>query len=318
MQICILSEDMCNFNYQKHISLTENDFARFPLLHFPNGRPFIPVTVIIPCYNCTNTIRRSVESVFFQTSLPSQIILVDDGNNEEFYKIVSQLRTRSPVQDFILLRNSRNLGPSRSRNRAWDAALQPFIAFLDADDSWHPIKLEQQYALFASNPELTLAAHASRCIKNSFQPGIIAISSIAKPISAWKLLLTNYFSTPTVMLRRDIPFRFNNQVKYAEDYDLWLRIILSGLKGAYLPTEMTYLYKDRFGEGGLSSRLFPMERGVQKAYSRLSRTGLISPHLCNFLRCYSALKFTKRIIQTWITLIRRHVSRLLAHSQETK
>lgn len=269
------------------------------------GSDAIPVSVIIPCYMCAGTIDRAVASVFSQTALPRQIILADDGNERSFRELTARLAEKSPVRDFLILHNQRNIGPSATRNKAWEAASQPFIAFLDADDAWHPCKLERQHALFASDRQLQLAAHRSICVKEPFQPEERHLYGSVIPITSWALLVSNFFSTPTVMLRRDLPFRFDVRMKYAEDYDLWARIILNGCKGVFDSAPMTFLFKNRFGEGGLSSRLFSMERGVQRVYRHLSHAGLISVQAAYLLRFCSSLKFLKRIIQTAIFRIKR-------------
>jgi len=256
---------------------------------------------------CSATIGRALTSVFSQTILPRQMILVDDGNPPSFHELVTQLIKKSPIRETLILQNLRNIGPSATRNKAWEKATQPYIAFLDADDAWHPRKLERQHALFVSNPHLQLAAHRSLCVKESFAAECSRVSGSITPITALHLLLSSYFSTPTVMLRSDIPFRFDARMKYAEDYDLWTRIILSGYQGVFDSAPMTYLYKSRFGESGLSSNLFLMERGVQRVYHHLASSGLISASSASLLRLYSSLKFLKRIIQTAVTRIWRHI-----------
>lgn len=266
----------------------------------------IPVSVIIPCYKCSATIGRALTSVFSQTTLPRQIILVNDGNPPSFHQLVTQLVEHSPVREILILQNLRNLGPSATRNKAWNMATQAYIAFLDADDAWHPHKLERQHALFVSNPKLHLAAHRSICVKESFHPEPSWVNGNITPITPLHLLMSSFFSTPTVMLRHDIPFRFDVRMKYAEDYDLWTRIILSGYQGVFDSAPMTFLYKSRFGESGLSSRLFPMERGVQRVYHHLANSGLISTSSASLLRLYSSMKFMKRIIQTAINRIWRN------------
>ncbi len=107
-----------------------------------------PVSVIIPCFCCTSTIGRAVESILSQTLLPAELILVDDCSNDGGLTIAKLKQIQDQYQSEIkimVLEMKRNDGPGSSRNLGWSIATQPYIAFLDADDSWHSKKIEIQY-----------------------------------------------------------------------------------------------------------------------------------------------------------------------------
>ena len=75
-----------------------------------------------------------------------------------------------------------------------------------------------------------------------------------------KILFSNPFSSPNVMLRRNIAERFAEDKRFAEDYDLWIKIIRSGKKAALLDIKLTRLHKAPYGVSGLSSNLWKMEK----------------------------------------------------------
>ncbi|MHB1099234.1 MAG: glycosyltransferase family 2 protein, partial [Burkholderiales bacterium] len=106
----------------------------------------VPVSVIIPCYRCAETIARAVDSVLKQTLPPEEILLVEDcsGDDGNTLAVLHSLQQNNPFIRVIPL--AKNGGPAAARNAGWDAAKQPYIAFLDADDAWHPKKLEIQYS----------------------------------------------------------------------------------------------------------------------------------------------------------------------------
>lgn len=111
------------------------------------------VCVVIPMYNAASTIEKTLESLVLQTRQPEQVIVVDDGSTDDCAQ-----RVRNFVAPFRLtLLQQANQGPARARNTGIFAAEQTFIAFLDADDRWHPRKLEMQLALYA---RLTAQGHS--------------------------------------------------------------------------------------------------------------------------------------------------------------
>jgi glycosyltransferase involved in cell wall biosynthesis len=95
------------------------------------------ISIVIPYYNKTNTINRSVQSVLNQTYSNWELILIDDASDiplSEIYKVED-----NRIQ---VLSNEQNLGPGPTRQKGLDIAKGEFIAFLDADDWWDPCFFE--------------------------------------------------------------------------------------------------------------------------------------------------------------------------------
>ncbi len=91
------------------------------------------ISVVIPLYNKRTTILRALNSVFDQTYLPEEIIVVNDGSTDGSEQIVANLS-----HPLVKLINQINEGVSESRNRGIAEAKGDWIAFLDADDEWMP------------------------------------------------------------------------------------------------------------------------------------------------------------------------------------
>jgi glycosyltransferase involved in cell wall biosynthesis len=108
------------------------------------------VSCIVPVYNGERYLNEALESIFAQSYRPSEVIVVDDGSTDSTAAVVacygSQVR-------YLWEPNS---GPATARNLGLSVALGEFVAFLDADDLWHPEKLERQMARFEARPELDL------------------------------------------------------------------------------------------------------------------------------------------------------------------
>jgi glycosyltransferase involved in cell wall biosynthesis len=257
----------------------------------------LPVSVIIPCYRCAETIDRAINSVLNQTKLPKEIILVDDFSNDDFKTLnclLAQINKHKKC-DVRVLELKENNGPGTARNEAWDIATQPYIAFLDADDSWHPEKLSIQYTWMVKNPEVYLTAHSSKHIyDNEPLPKLTENISVTKT-SQLKFLFKNFYPTRSVMLRRDINYRFCPGKRYAEDYLLWLSIVLDGHPSFYIHLPMAYSYKHEYGEAGLTSNLFKLHSGVVDTYRQVLNQKKISLILYCLLVAFSYLKHLRRL-----------------------
>lgn len=252
----------------------------------------VSVSVVIPCYRCLETIDRALQSVFDQTVKPLEIILVDDFSCDgtlEKIKNISQLYPFGLVKIVAL---EKNMGPGSARNAGWDMAKSDYVAFLDADDSWHPKKLEIQYFWMLQHPEVSLTGHGS--VQSVFElPNQLHDFVEVYPIL---FLISNKFPTRSVMINTRLPFRFAEGKKYSEDYLLWLQILLNGYRGFYSKSILAFSYKDDFGQAGLSANLWAHQKGELSTYKTIYMQKLISISLLSLLYVFSLLKFTKRIV----------------------
>jgi glycosyltransferase involved in cell wall biosynthesis len=191
---------------------------------------FAQVSVIIPCYSCSDTLVRAVTSVASQIFLPMEIILIEDASPDHgktLLVIDAVIKQYSDILNIKLIKFNENKGAASARNAGWNLATQPFIAFLDADDEWHRDKLKIQFEFMKSNQEISISGHSHQ-IKSSFCESWESSKKFHfKLVSKWSFLLKNQFCTPSVMLKREIPFRFLEEKRYAEDYLLWLQISFS-------------------------------------------------------------------------------------------
>lgn len=261
-----------------------------------NNEKLAPISVVIPCYRCADTIQRALSSVSRQTIKPTEVILIDDASNDGTLTKLNDMANQHP--NWIkVISSSKNNGAASTRNAGWGVATQPYIAFLDADDSWHPNKLDIQYGFMQSNPDITLCGHQCVYIYDSETMPDIPKNLSATNISAAELLFKNAFSTPTVMLKRDIPFRFQEGKRYAEDVQLWQKIAFTGLKVVRLESALAYIYKPQYGAIGLSAQLWQMEKGELNNFVTLYQAGSIHFILYAVSTVFSVAKFIKRFVQ---------------------
>lgn len=264
----------------------------------------VPISVIIPCFRCEGTIARAVESVIGQTMSPIEILLIEDFSGDEGRTLETLYGLQRKYKDSAIrvIPLESNEGAAAARNRGWDEATQPYIAFLDADDAWHPKKLEIQYKWLEANPEVAFCGHQIEVVSSISETaaamGIVPYRRISR--SEW--LFSCCFSTISVMLRRNLPFRFTPGKRFAEDYLLWLRIALSGHDAWRIEAPLAFCFKPLYGSGGLTRNLWEVEKGELDTYNRVYREGLISLTSFTVMAPFSLLRYLRRVV---LTLFRR-------------
>jgi glycosyltransferase involved in cell wall biosynthesis len=253
-----------------------------------------PVSVIIPCFNCADTIGRALTSVLRQTCPPHELILVNDGSTDGTPDTLEKFK--SDHKDRVkLFHMTHNQGPSAARNLAWLNASGKYLAFLDADDTWHPQKIETQYSWMTHRPDVAITGHGSK----PYHPGKgvlpLPVTWQTRPVKPLLLLLSNRLLTRTVMVKQNLPYGFTKNKRHSEDYLLWLKIVLNGHKAFYLDLDMAYSHPRPAGAAGLSDNLWQMEKGELDTYRRLFKGNFISIFGLLALVPFSLLKYFLRL-----------------------
>lgn len=123
------------------------------------------VSVVVPAFNASNTIRETVRSALNQTHRNLEIIIVDDGSTDQTQEVASCLVESDPRVRYLRKDNG---GVASARNRGIAEARGEFVATLDADDLWHPTKLERQLDRFAQSDPDTALVYAWCCWIDEF------------------------------------------------------------------------------------------------------------------------------------------------------
>lgn len=199
------------------------------------------VTVIIPCYNAQEYILDTVNTVLNQTYTNIEIIVVDDCSSDNTNIVLNDLILKGKIKFHRLLDNYG--GPSKPRNIGISMAKGSWIAFLDADDLWHPRKLEIQI-------KNLIESDFKFCCTNKFDfTNPTDLKKIKTVFGFWKIsyltiLLKDFIPTSSVIIHSDILKKINfNESKSlisVEDYDLWLNVIKNGDNCLKLKSYLTY------------------------------------------------------------------------------
>jgi len=102
------------------------------------------ISVVMPCYNAAPYVEEAIECVLRQSYRQVELIVVNDGSHDASAEIIARLADGNP--DRISVLHQTNSGPYAARNQGLSHARGNFVAFLDADDYWHPDALRQLHA----------------------------------------------------------------------------------------------------------------------------------------------------------------------------
>jgi len=201
-------------------------------------------TVVIPTYNRRAMVREAVESVLAQRGASFELIVIDDGSSDGTYRELSRLASeRGSIEGAEMrIERTENRGPAAARNLGGALARASLLAFLDSDDLWHPDKLVRQIEFMRANPALAISQCQEIWIRNGrrVNPGRRNLKRAGHIFI--DSLRTCLVSPSAVILRTDL-FRalggFDETMAGAEDYDLWLRVLIDheiGLQDEFLVT----------------------------------------------------------------------------------
>ncbi len=228
----------------------------------------ISFSIVIPMFNSAYSIVKTLESCLEQTTLPVEIIVVDDCSSDDSFALVKQwMQKYNGTVEIVLRQLEVNSGPSKARNVGWEMATGEYVAFLDADDRFRTEKLETLVPVLRENPSVVLLGHNSKLNSD----GIKEHGDLSK-VSTITILKKNVFTTPAVVIKRDIKERFDETMRYTEDHDLWLRITQKYDETYYLDRVLTLIDRPVRSEGGQSANLWAMRRGEIKMYKKFCKS----------------------------------------------
>jgi glycosyltransferase involved in cell wall biosynthesis len=229
------------------------------------------VSVIIPAYGVTQYIAETLDAVFAQTYRDFEIIVVNDGCPDSA-ALEAALR---PHRERIVYIRKENGGVSSARNVGMRAARAPLIALLDGDDAWLPNLLAVQTDYLRSHPHTDIVycdgtffgdtPLADRTLME-FSPsrGEVTVESLA--LFRCSVILGSVVARKAAILAVG---GFDESLRRAEDFDLWLRAAHAGARISYHP-QVLCRYRQR--ATGLSASGIAMREAGLLVFDKLART----------------------------------------------
>ena len=266
-------------------------------------------SVIIPLYNKAPYVAKAIESVLGQTYRDFEVIVIDDGSTDQSLEVAKTFENKS-----ITIVSQPNSGVSTARNNGVKLAKHPYICFLDADDWWHPTFLEEMKRLITDFPDAGIYGSGYYIVKNGqeriapigvpqgFERGIIDYcevyaKTLCMPLTSISVVIPKHIF--------DEEKGFKSQLKFGEDFDLWIRIALKH-KVILVNKPLAYYNQDvDVNNRAIGSRFYKPEEhmlfsnygdfmhneGFRFLFERLALYGLLSYYLndVNKLEVYQIL-----------------------------
>jgi glycosyltransferase involved in cell wall biosynthesis len=196
------------------------------------------VTVVVPCYNYSRYLRASVGSALAQDGVDVNVVIVDDASTDDSAEVAEQLAAKDPR--VRLIRHTRNQGHVETSNEALGYASGKYLVKLDADDLLTKGSLARSTALMERHPDVVFcygfplrfrgdppSSYTTKVRSWTVWPGSEWIERVLRSGH-------NVISQPEVLLRREAVQAtggYRPQLRWAEDYNLWLRLATIGSIG---------------------------------------------------------------------------------------
>jgi hypothetical protein len=241
------------------------------------AQPAPLVSVIIPAFNAADHVGAALKSVFAQSFIDYEVILVNDGSPDTE-------RLEQAIQGYIpriTYLKQANRGPSGARNLGIRHARGEWMAFLDSDDAWLPQYLAEQFRFLRSDPALDMVycdATLEGEIGDAGKTFMQVCPSIG-PVTFESVLVeqTQILTSGTVVRRQSVAGVgfFDEDLRWSEDHDLWLRVIHAGGKVAYQRQALLRRNVRPDSQGSAPGALYD---GEMQSLKKLDRTLDLPPH----------------------------------------
>lgn len=220
------------------------------------------IAVVIPCYNHTNVLRRTLEALKKQTHPVKEVVVVDDASSDTPFEIMKQVfpeavdlgiadpadrrldRSNSGVERPSYIRLAKNSGAPVARNLGASLTSSPFIIFLDADAELVPTALERFLQALDHHPEAEYAYANFRWGRRLFK---------SRTFDPDFLKRANFIHTSSLIRRSAFP-GFDESLKKFQDWDLWLTMAKQGKPGVWID-DVLYRVEPRERGKGMSTWL---------------------------------------------------------------
>lgn len=246
------------------------------------------VSIILPTFNRAELLPNSIGSVLSQTYRNWELIIWDDGSEDQTGEVVSKFNDGR-----IQYHKDSNHGISYARNQAIGLAKGKYIAFLDSDDEWVNNKLELQMAVLQAHPQIdflfsdfinfNLVSQEKRLAFDENAVAMIPLTVEELDKGLWlikdgwleSLVIADYVATDTIILKKEVMSQiggYNESIRNTVDFELKWRMGFNNTKFAY--TNDILLLRNK-PEGSLSSISMPTIENYLKALDLCKQRALL-------------------------------------------
>lgn len=178
------------------------------------------ISVIIPVHNCAQYIAQAIDSALLQ-DVPMEILVLDDGSRDNLDSVMRKYQKDSRVH---YLKNEKQMGVAKTRNRGVELAKGNYIAFLDADDYWMEGKLKKQLELIHGTDVVLCSTARELMLPSGELTGhVIPVKEV---LTYHDLLYHNQINCSSVLIRTEVAREFPMfHDDSHEDYLMWMKVL---------------------------------------------------------------------------------------------
>ena len=243
------------------------------------------VSVVIPAYNCTAYIALAIDSALGQ-QVPLEVIVVDDCSTDDLPGLMTRYREDSRVR---YVRNEKNLGVAKTRNRGVSLARGEYVAFLDADDYWAQGKLRLQLERIRQKQAVICSTARELMTPEGQLTGYVL--PVKEDITYRDMLRQNHIGCSSVLIKTSVAREFPMHHDDAhEDYLMWLEVFEKYRYGCAINEP---LLKYRLSTTGKSGNKLHSARLTYRTY-RYHGLGRLRTLVCFCsYACYGVKKYAR-------------------------
>ncbi len=234
------------------------------------------ISIIMPAYNASKCIEQAIESVLAQTHTNFELIIVDDGSQDETWDVITSYANSD--ERIRAIQHESNKGPSAARNTGLSMAQGSWLAFIDSDDVWEPSRLGEFVSLVnrvssdcfvADNMLICTGNDTLEPIRTMIDWNVVG----ERPNDHVIMDFGKYLSLGAPVIQPMIPrksienanLRFNVSARVGEDLELYAKLFLAGYQLALINKP---LYKYRVNKDSLTHQLDDLE-DLLKVYKNI-------------------------------------------------
>jgi glycosyltransferase involved in cell wall biosynthesis len=225
--------------------------------------PLPTLSVLIPAYNAADTIGEALESALTQRPAPLDVVVSDDGSEDDLGTVLRHFGERVRVV------RGPNRGLPTARNRAASVARGELLGLLDADDIWLPGRAAALTQAAAARPDLSIITTDAVVVRAGVPEAMTYYSSRHFEVEDQEdaILRSNFVFGAGAVRAGSLRAvgGYDPEARWAEDWDLWLRLILRGHRAGLVQAPL-YEYRQR--SGSLTDRAVDLALGVLAVLER--------------------------------------------------
>ena len=240
------------------------------------------VSVIMPAYNVEKYIGLSIESILNQSYKDFEFIIIDDCSSDKTLSIIQNFAKQD--KRIVLLRNSENMGVTKSLNKGVKEAKGSYIIRMDADDWSYPDRFALQIKLMQDNTNVVVSGSYIEVCDSQLKTKYIRKYNIDNISIRKHIFRYSPFAHPATIWRSDIlkKERYNERISVCQDYELYFRM---GKIGTFMNLNKTLL-KLRMHEGSVSVTMSDLQSKAT-ILIRLNAVLMLGYNMSSFDKLYN-------------------------------